>query len=265
VSRIVTLTTDFGSTDAYVGIMKGVILSIAPETRIVDISHEVPPQDVTGAATLLDSVWEYFPADAIHVAVVDPGVGTNRKPIAVRAGRGLFVGPDNGLFGPVLTRQGNLSVESGTLRDAEAVELVDERYRLSPVSPTFHGRDIFAPAAAHLALGLPLASFGPPLTSIEPGTSFPLRREGTMIYGAVVRIDRFGNAITNVPSRAVGGHILLSVRGHCIPGIRDSYQDAPLGVLVGSRGTLEIAVRDGSAARELGLQRGDPVTVENAS
>ncbi len=185
---IVTLLTDFGLEDEYVGVMKGVILSIAPQVRLVDLTHSVPPQDVRRAALILMNAAPYFPPDTVHLAVVDPGVGTERRPIAVRTGRGTFVGPDNGLFSFVLAE-----METWT-----AVELREPAYRLPLVSTTFHGRDIFAPAAAHLASGVPVEALGPvvnnlatlPLPRLEIGES---SLEGEILYA-----DRFGNLVTSI-------------------------------------------------------------------
>jgi len=185
---LITLTTDFGLADGYVGTMKGVILSIVPDAHLVDITHEVTPQDVRRAAFVLYSVYRFFPSHAVHLVVVDPGVGGARRAIALRTAAGTFVGPDNGVFTYVLARE---PVE-------ELVELAAPRFRLPEVSHTFHGRDVFAPAAAHLATGIPLTALGP---AISNPVTFPLPHlEITpgAIAGEVLHADRFGNAITSI-------------------------------------------------------------------
>ena len=276
---IITLTTDFGVTDGYVGTMKGVILDIAPRAQLVDITHEIAPQDVRQTAYVLYTACPFFPPHAVHLVVVDPGVGSLRRPIAARSAWGLFVGPDNGVFSYVM---GAGAV--GQAEGAEVVELADPRYRLSQVSHTFHGRDIFAPAAAHLATGVPLQQLGPlvsdpvllPLPRLELGTH--------VIRGEVLHADHFGNVITSIGrllwedgdlalepvfQETVGPGIrfkaamaLVTVGGRDIARLHRTYADVDHGqvlALVGSEGHLEIAVREGSGASELGLRPGDPV------
>ncbi|HEY75443.1 MAG TPA: SAM-dependent chlorinase/fluorinase [Thermoflexia bacterium] len=273
--RVITLTTDFGTADGYVGVMKGVMLSIAPEARLVDLSHEIPPQDVRRAAFVLYTAVPFFPPDTVHLAVVDPGVGTDRRAIAVRTPQGFFVGPDNGLFTYVLAEVG----------EWRAVELRVSAYRLPQVSGTFHGRDIFAPAAAYLARGVPLDRLGPPVT--DP-VLLPVPRlevgEGRL-EGEVLHIDHFGNVVTSVgrlrwegdglaldaafrraapPLRFAAADAVVEVGGEAIQGVRRTYGEVAVGerlALVGSTGFLEIAVRQGSAARALGVRPGDPITV----
>jgi len=185
---IITLTTDFGTADGYVGTMKGIILGIAPHVRLVDISHEITPQNVRQAAYVLYTAYPFFPPGTIHLAVVDPGVGGTRRPIALRTPVGYFVGPDNGILSYVMACE---PVEA-------LVELADPRYRLPHVSHTFHGRDVFAPAAAHLAAGVPIAALGPPVA--DPVTFPPPRLEvgPDGITGEVLHADRFGNVITSI-------------------------------------------------------------------
>lgn len=259
--QIITLTTDFGLADAYVGIMKGVILTIAPQVTIVDVSHEVRPQSIAGAAYLLQSAYRYFPESTIHVVVVDPGVGTTRKPVAVRAHRGTFIGPDNGVLSSALADQGALDLGSGQTIDCEAVVMTNERFQLRPVSQTFHGRDVFAPTAAYVANGVPLAEFGTSIQTLQC-TSFeaPKRHRGTL-YGAIIHIDRFGNAITNVKADSVAAPVSLEVGGRVIEGLAASYQEARVVALAGSTGLLEIAARNASAAETLGIRVGDPVAI----
>jgi S-adenosylmethionine hydrolase len=185
---IITLTTDFGVADGYVGTMKGVILGIVPDARLVDISHEITPQNVRQAAYVLYTAYPFFPLYTVHLAVVDPGVGGTRRPIALRTPVGYFVGPDNGILSYVMACE---PVEA-------LVELADPRYRLPHVSHTFHGRDVFAPAAAHLAAGIPIAALGPPVA--DPVTFPPPRLEvgPDGITGEVLHADRFGNVITSI-------------------------------------------------------------------
>ena len=212
---IVTLTTDFGMADGYVAAMKGVMLAIAPSLTLVDVSHEVPPQDVAHGAFVLAESARHFPPGAVHLAVVDPGVGGRRKPLAVATPDALFVAPDNGLLTRVLARYGlphddgagflapyRAALPSG----CTAFELAEPRYRLPRVSRTFHGRDVFAPAAAHLARGVSPSEFGPPVSELVClNLPPPIEREGA-IEGRIVHVDRFGNLISDVaPGRRRGG------------------------------------------------------------
>ncbi len=258
---IITLTTDFGLKDAYVGVMKGVMLAIAPGACLIDLSHEIEPHSIAAGAFLLRTAFRYFPADAVHVAVVDPGVGTARKAIAINTGHGVFVGPDNGLFTHVLTDQGVVSADHSTLHGAFAVELSNQRYRLDDVSNTFHGRDIFAPAAAHIARGVPLDEFGPPVNRLALlPNSLPIVRNDEVV-GVVLHVDRFGNAISNLRLRDLPPSPTFEIAGFEIDHLSSSYQDARINVLVGSSGFVEVAVQSGSAAGTLGLSTGDTVVV----
>lgn len=274
----VVLLTDFGLVDAYVGIMKGVILTINPEVTLVDLSHAVPPQDVAAGAWLLASSYRYFPADSIFVAVVDPGVGSSRRAVAVKTSRGTFVAPDNGLLTPILGDFGVSFPRAGGVarleptRDApegtaiSAVALANAGYFLSPVSATFHGRDVFAPVAAHLSRGVPLASFGPPLDELVVLPGRTLESRTGEIVGEVVTIDHFGNAITNIPGSLLDdpARTVVSVAGQEIVGVSHHYAERPgLLALVGSAGCLEVAVNGGSAAA-LGIGVGDRVAVRQA-
>ncbi len=258
---IITLTTDFGLADGYVGTMKGVILDIDPAATIVDISHEIAPQDVREAAYTLYAAYPYFPQGTIHVAVVDPGVGSERQAIALRTPQATFVAPDNGVLSYVVASE----------RVEEIVHLTNPVYHLSPVSCTFHGRDIFAPAAAHLARDIPLAKLGQPLTEI---VNFPLPRPQVrpdgIIAGQVIHVDRFGNLITSIMSRDLVDHPLLrdyliEVRGQTIRGIASNYAARVPGkllVLIGSSDHLEIAVSGGSASQTLEAKAGDEVLLK---
>ena len=258
---IITLTTDFGLADGYVGTMKGVILGIDPTATIVDISHHIAPQAVREAAYTLYAAVPYFPQGTIHVVVVDPGVGSQRRAIALRTPQATFVAPDNGVLTYVMVRE---KVE-------EIVDLTNARYHLSPVSHTFHGRDIFAPAAAHLAQGISLAELGQPLTEI---VTFPLPRpqvgpEGTIV-GQVIHIDRFGNLIMSIKSKDLADHPLLregiiQIKGQSIRGIANNYAEGTPGkllALIGSSDHLEIAVSCGSASQALEAKVGDEVLLK---
>lgn len=258
---IITLTTDFGVRDGYVAAMKGVVLSITPQAVLVDVTHEIGPQDILEASHVLTSVVPYFPSDAVHVVVVDPGVGTSRKPIAVRTPAGTLVAPDNGVVSGVLHELGIVDVMSGEVTGAEVVELQNPRYRRATVSATFHGRDIFAPAAAYLAAGIDFKQLGPPIRSVVVDTSMSPTVTGGAIHGRVMHIDRFGNAITNLRGTDVSRHARIEVAGRTIEGISRAYQDADVLALIGSTGYLEIAVREDSAERALHLHRGDEVIV----
>jgi S-adenosylmethionine hydrolase len=258
---IITLTTDFGLKEAYVGVMKGVLLAIEPRARLIDLSHDIEPHSVAEGAFLLRTAYRYFPADAIHVAVVDPGVGTARKAVAIATRHGVFIGPDNGLFTHVLTDQSAVSGDDAALHGASAVELSNPRYRLDEVSNTFHGRDVFAPAAAHLAAGIPLSEFGPPVDRVTLlPHSLPLAR-GDEVVGVVLHVDRFGNAISNLRLRDLPPSPSFEIAGLEIESLSTSYQDARINVLVGGSGFVEIAVQGGSAAGTLGLSTGDTILV----
>jgi hypothetical protein len=240
--------TDFGSRDHYAGVMKGVILGINPNARIVDITHEVEKYDIFEAAFKLLSYYTYFPQGTVHVAVVDPGVGGERRPIAVEAGGYFFVGPDNGLFSPVLDSVDNPRV----------VEITNAAYMLGNVSRTFHGRDIFAPAAAHLSSGVDICELGDPaadpvsLDVPEPAV------KGNEISGVVLYEDSFGNLVTNIPGGAIKPGSRVYVDGYVLDRISGSYGEAGKGELlaiIGSAGLLEISVNQGSAKAFLGAKR----------
>ncbi len=260
VAAIITLTTDFGAREAYVAAMKGVILGIvraAGQTvEVVDVTHEVAPHDVAEAALALDAVVPFFPPGTVHLAVVDPGVGTARRGVAVAAGGQIFIGPDNGLFTPFI---------AGT--SWRAWELTAPEYRRSTVSRTFHGRDVFAPAAAHVAAGVDPAWLGAPVTD-PVRLAWPEAREvGGAVAGAVLHVDRFGNLVTSVPADAIAGALgagaTVRVAGRPVPvvGTYGELARGRVGALVGSSGRLEIAVREGSAARALRARRGTAVVV----
>lgn len=258
---IITLTTDFGLKDAYVGVMKGVVLAIEPRARIVDLSHEIEPHSIPEGAFLLRSAYRYFPPDAIHVAVVDPGVGTTRRAVAIQTPHGMFIGPDNGLFTHVLADQNAVSGDDAALRGVFAVELKNPQYRLEKVSNTFHGRDVFAPAAAHYARGVQLGEFGPRIERVALlPNSIPVLR-GSDLVGMILHLDRFGNAISNLRAHDLPADPVFEIAGTEIEGLSASYQEARLNVLIGSSGFVEVAVQNGSAAGTLGLSTGDTFLV----
>jgi S-adenosylmethionine hydrolase len=256
--RIISLLTDFGTQDAFVGIMKGVILGIDPAVRLVDLSHDVPPQDILAGALILRSAVPYFPAGTIHVAVVDPGVGSQRRGILIETEQDFFIGPDNGLL--------SLAVPVPAVK--RIIHLTNTRYMLTQRSQTFHGRDVFAPVAAHLSLGLASEQFGPPVTTMERLTLPAVERQATGLTGSVIYIDRFGNLITNIAETDLlpfpTAELWVSIATVCIRSLVSTYaavEDAALAAVINSWGMLEIAVRNGSAAQQFGLQIGYPVHV----
>ena len=249
---IITLTTDFGINDAYVGIMKGVILGINPDIHLIDISHGIEPQNIPQAAYILDTAHPYFPKGTIHVVVIDPGVGSDRRAVILRTSEALFVAPDNGVLS---------YVEKDMV---EAVAITNPRFWLNPASTTFHGRDIFAPVAARLSLGTALCEFGEAATSLItlPPSEPIIEADGTLI-GCVIHIDRFGNLITNIKHRDLQRKDQqIEVKGHCIKGLSYSYDEGDeLLALIGSDGRIEIAARNGSAVALLEAKVGDRVDI----
>ena len=239
---LVTLLTDFGLGDSYVAEVKGAVLSTAPAITVVDVTHSVAPGDVRAGAYLLGRVWHRFPAGTVHLAVVDPGVGTQRAALAVAAHGHYFVGPDNGLFTQIL-RDTEVQVVALPTPDSAA--------------PTFHGRDVFAPAAAALATGAPLTRVGEPFTGIPERLVYAEpHHEGKSVVGQVVYVDRFGTLVTNLTPSQVPAYAVIEVEGLEVGPLRRTFGDVPTGGLVaylGSAGQVEIAVRDGSASRRLGL------------
>ncbi|ABB23276.1 SAM hydrolase/SAM-dependent halogenase family protein [Pelodictyon luteolum] len=256
----VVLLTDFGTDDTYVGQMKGVILTIAPETRIIDLTHAVTPQDVTEGAFLLERALPYLPPESIVIAVIDPGVGTRRRAIAVEAGGRRFLAPDNGLLTPILLKNGPV----------QCVEVTNRRYIAPERSRTFHGRDIFSPAAAHLATGIALNTLG---AAIEPADCMKLPMPGCTALGigvwegGVIFSDRFGNLVTSIDSSLAAEKDqwrLVLPDGTALP-VRETYGNVPEGEPLayrGSFGTLEVGVRDASALERFGLNRGEKVRLE---
>lgn len=258
-SGIVTLLTDFGLKDTYVGQMKGVILALAPMLRIVDLTHEVAPQEIDEGAFLLGAAVDAFPAGTVYLAVVDPGVGTARRALCVVSGAAGFIGPDNGLFSRILPAA------------SAAYEIVNPDLLRQTMTATFHGRDVFAPVAARLAGGLIApADVGP---EIDPATCIQLeptvRSEPGEVSGRVVSIDRFGNCITAIaPDQisALGTPVEIQAREFEVDSIGRTFADVATGepiALIGSAGTLELVVRDGNAAERYGLTRGEWVKVRS--
>jgi len=246
---IITLLTDFGTQDTYVGAMKGVIQGICPGARMVDLTHEVPAQAVIAGAFLLKTALDYLPKGTIHLAVVDPGVGSARKPVVLKAGGQTFVGPDNGLFTAALKGR----------KIAEIIELTGEKYRLKNPSSTFHGRDIFAPAAAYLAKGVPAARLGKKLSNlIWREIPVPFKTPKGLV-GQVLWIDHFGNLVTNFEASHLKKPLRLKMGKTVILNLHEHYAQAKKGeliALIGSFGNLEISVNGGNAAQRLGATIG---------
>lgn len=255
-TRLITLLSDFGLNDIYVAVMKGVIAAINPALRVIDLTHQVPPQNILAGQFNLLNAYPYFPAGTVHVAVVDPGVGGARRSIAVELADGFLVGPDNGIFTGWLDQPG-----------LQAVELTNRDFwRVPQPSQTFHGRDIFAATAAHLAGGLPLGELGEPINPVEL-VRLPLATctaTETGYLGSVQYIDRFGNVITNIPGELLQSQSWSALVGkRRIPGCQN-YSEQAAGealALVGSHGWVELAVNGGDAQFQLRLTWNDPVQV----
>jgi S-adenosylmethionine hydrolase len=250
---IITLTTDFGLADPFVGIMKGVILGIAPEAKLVDITHDIGSYDILDGAFVIETSYRYFPQGSVHIVIVDPGVGSARRPMAAASHGHFFVAPDNGALSYVLDAE------------AEVHEITNRRLFLNSVSRTFHGRDIFAPVAAHLARGLPLESMGPRILNY---THKPIPRPhsaGGKLIATVLRIDKFGNLITNLRSEHLAGSFTVRLGGASISSLYSTFSEAPPGELFaveGSAGYIELALNQGSAAERLKVNRGAEIEVE---
>jgi hypothetical protein len=278
---VIALLTDFGITDGYVAAMKGVLLTLCPMAHIIDISHHIEPQNVRQAAYVLLSVYRYLPPETIVVAVVDPGVGSSRKPIAVQTSQGTLIGPDNGLFSYVLRK----------IKYENVYALENPMYHVSGPSTTFHGRDIFSPVAAHVANGVPLHKFGPNLTKLEWLPDPKLHITSETVQGEVIHVDHFGNAITSIghltwdaddmvklypifkvsfdegiteiPQFGVEA-VEIAIKDTVIEFLSLTYASVPKGQLISlinSAGMLEIAVNQGHAAQQLGIAAGDMVTL----
>ena len=279
---IITLTTDFGLKDSYVGAMKGAILEINPEVKIVDISHAVTPQNVREGAYVLGSAYRYFPKGTIHLAVVDPGVGTDRRALSIRGPDYYFIGPDNGVFSYVMSDapeqtevdppRRSFNAGEGDLqrlpRGFEAVTLTRSLYWRPQVSDTFHGRDIFAPVAAHLSLGVPLEEFGEPVSSVVAfPRPTPVRGVDGSVEGEIIHIDGYGNLITSIRASDLPDHrVETEIGGNRVKGIcRSSEEGEGLLAVIGSAGYLEICEKNGSAAARTGAGVGARVVVRKLS
>ena len=254
---VIAFLTDFGTQDHYAGTMKGVVLGICPDATLVDITHDIPAHDVMGGALELAASYKYFPAGTIFVVVVDPGVGSARRGLAADTGDYRFVAPDNGVL-------------TGVLRETPAkkvVELTERRYARPTVSRTFEGRDRFAPAAAWLAKGIQLAALGRPVNEIQRLEMPAPEASGDSVRGIVMRVDRFGNLVTNIDRKLVerlGGDITIDAGGKAIGRLVATYAELPpdgVGALFGSTDHLELAAPSASAADRLGLTRGAAVSV----
>jgi S-adenosylmethionine hydrolase len=257
---VIALLTDFGTADYFVGSLKGVILSINPNTVIVDISHDVPAQDIESGAFTLFAAHPAFPPKTIFVAVIDPGVGSSRRPILVQANDHFFVGPDNGLFSYFYVNSNH-----------RTIYLNKEKYFRHPISSTFHGRDVFAPVAAHLSTGLKPNEFGPQISDeVRLPTLHPARAKDGVWTARIIHIDHFGNCITNISrqvlSRGMEDHMRLKLKGKTVISVRKFFGDGDKGeklfAIWGSAGFLEIAAQNQSAAKLLKAKRGDAVRLE---
>jgi S-adenosyl-L-methionine hydrolase (adenosine-forming) len=251
----VTLLTDFGTADGYVAAMKGVIAAMAPGCLIDDASHDIAHGDTAGGAWALGAYWRLYPAGTVHLAVVDPGVGSRRRALAINADGRFLVGPDNGVFTHVLD----------TARELRIHSIDNPAWMRDEVAVTFHGRDVFAPSAARLARGVELDSAGPII--VDPARLPVVRaeRRDDGVHGVIVHIDHYGNIITNIPGSWINADAAVFATGRDIP-LGRTYTDVAPGellALVGSRGLLEISVRDGSAARLLSAATGQPVAVRS--
>jgi hypothetical protein len=253
--KVITLLTDFGLHDPYAGIMKGVILSINPDVTIIDITHDIEPQDIQEGAFLIEEYCRYFPADTIHVAIVDPTVGSERRPIIMRKDNYFFVGPDNGIFTLIMD----------DMPETYAIENPD--FLLKEASSTFHGRDIFAPAAAYLSTGFHPSAFGRSVADPVRLDNILPTIEGHSLKGEVVRFDRFGNVITNIKIDFLKGFFgkgsfEIRIGDMVFTTISKSYYESEFTCLIGSSGYLEFGYFKGSFAATKNIKKGDPVTLQ---
>jgi S-adenosyl-L-methionine hydrolase (adenosine-forming) len=258
---LITLLTDFGLSDEYVGVLKGVILSINPGAAVIDVTHHIAPQNIVSAAYTLRAAYSYFPQGSVHVAVVDPGVGTARDIVAVRCAGHLFLAPDNGLLAPILQEHA----------PDEGFRVENESLFRHPVSPTFHGRDIFAPVAAHLSQGLPLKALGPPLNfeALQPSrVPEPRMDPSGILEGDIVDVDRFGNLITNIARNHLetlgAGKLDIFLGDRIVTAMTPTYGQGKSGeiiALIGSRNCLEIAVNGARASDVLNMAHGGVVRI----
>ena len=270
-AAIITLTTDFGLTDAYVAAIKGVILSINPEVKIVDICHSIKPRNIPQAAFVLATVYQFFPRKTIHVVVVDPEVGTERRAIILRTPSADFVAPDNGVLSYVIQQSsaklvGDKVKQGGLGSELKAVAITKPQFWRLPVSPTFHGRDVFAPVAARLSLGFPPADFGEAITSVVVlPLPHPYQAPDGSLVGHILHIDSFGNLITDIKSDDLPQTkqaITIKVGNQLISGLSRTYAEGRgLLALIGSSGYLEVSLKEGSAYAYLNAEVGDEVRI----
>ncbi len=270
---IITLTTDFSLTDSYVAAMKGVILGINPEVTIVDICHTIKPQNIPQAAFILSAAYPYFPEKTIHVVVVDPGVGTERRAIILKTPTALFVAPDNGVLSYVIQDYSPMPLEDNINQQQlelgaglEAIAITKPRFWRSPVSPTFHGRDIFAPVAAHLSLGLPPIEFGERVTMLAVlPRSRPYQEAGGSLVGHIIHIDSFGNLVTDIKNDDLPETrqaVTVKIGSQHISRLSHTYADGEgLLALIGSIGYLEVSLKNGNASDFLNARIGDEIRV----
>jgi S-adenosylmethionine hydrolase len=253
-SGIITLTTDFGERDPYVAMMKGVILSLNPAARIVDITHQISAGKIYEGSTIIEQTYPYFPSGTVHVGVVDPGVGGKRRPIAVVADNHFFIGPDNGLFWPIIEVR----------QDVDVIHLRDKTYWMDTISSTFHGRDIFAPVAAHVSRGIDPFLLGDKIDN-PIALTYPLpQKENDVLMGEVIRVDHFGNLITNITREGLGEFrgsksCVITIGSVVMKELRTAYNEVSEGeplALIGSSNLLEIAVNRGRAISDLGTECG---------
>ena len=283
--NLIVLTTDFGLTDPYVGVMKGVILGINPSVAVVDLTHQIQPQNILQASFTLATSYRFFPKEATHAIVVDPGVGTNRRAILLVTPHGRFIAPDNGVLSGVLgdylgemsPKPGIISLPTGLM----AYSLTNPSYWLHPVSQTFHGRDVFAPVAAHLSMGVLPHDLGELIREIVWLPAPKPFRQGNAIDGEILMVDHFGNLVSNIPADMVSGllagmavgdrSLRVEIKGIRISGLSRTFHDDMLTgasaasnnfvALLGSNGFLEVAFPDGNAASMLGVRAGEPLRV----
>lgn len=261
-SSIITLTTDFGANDYFVGVMKGVILSINPDVNLVDITHDISPFNITEGAFLLSNSYSYFPQKTVHLIVVDPGVGSRRRPIIAKTKRYFFVAPDNGILSYIYKKE----------KDVEVYEIVNSNYFLKPLSQTFHGRDIFASVAAHISKRVSCNEFGKRIDDFASiSINEPVIRKNIMI-GEIVCMDRFGNLITNISKEQFKDSLLQSkkkvfeikINNFRIRSLSDSYsfaKDKSLSAIWGSHGYLELFLKEGNAGKEFRIKPGVKISV----
>jgi len=273
-SSIITLTTDFGCDDAYVAAVKGAILSTNPEAHIIDITHSIQPQNILQGAFILNAAYRSFPKQTVHIAIVDPGVGSERQGIILKTPSALFVAPDNGILSYIVDDLFPLEIPSTQATQGltklvfrtglEAVAITDPRFWRHPVSHTFHGRDVFAPVAAGLSLDISIYEFGARIDSLHIlPIPKPVRDPEGNLIGEVLHTDHFGNLISNIKSNDLPGKdVTAEVAGVSIQGITDYYaQGKGVMAIIGSGGYLEISLRDGSACDFLGVVVGDEIRV----